>query len=83
MIEYTTPLIDREILFGNPVIAGAKISPDGKFISFIKPLDGMMNIWVKPTIRPDLLQVTSGVEIASTSCMYRIKVEMKTIISIH
>ena len=47
-MTYSTPLIDREILFGNPVIAGAQISPDGKWISFIKPLDGTMNIWVKP-----------------------------------
>ena len=45
--SYATPIIDREILFGNPVISGGQISPDGRFISFIKPLDGMMNIWIK------------------------------------
>lgn len=45
---YTTPIIDREILFGNPEISGAQISPDGQFISFIKPLAGVRNIWVKP-----------------------------------
>jgi hypothetical protein len=28
------PLIDREIFFGNPEIAGASISPDGKFMPF-------------------------------------------------
>ena len=44
---YATPIIDREILFGNPVISGGQISPDGQYISFIKPLDGVMNIWVK------------------------------------
>ncbi len=41
------PLIDREVLFGNPEYAGAQISPDGKYISFVKPLDGTMNVWVK------------------------------------
>jgi dipeptidyl aminopeptidase/acylaminoacyl peptidase len=41
------PLIDREVFFGNPEYAGAQISPDGRFISFIKPLDGTMNVWVK------------------------------------
>ena len=41
------PLIDREVFFGNPEYAGAQISPDGKYISFIKPLNGTMNIWVK------------------------------------
>ena len=41
------PLIDREIFFGNPSIMGAQISPDGTLISFIKPYNGMLNIWVK------------------------------------
>ena len=40
-------LIDREIFFGNPEYAGAQISPDGKYISFVKPLDDVRNIWVK------------------------------------
>src|SRR5437868_12496768 len=41
------PLIDRELLFGNPEIAGADISPDGKFIAYNKPYKGTMNVWVK------------------------------------
>ncbi|MBW8332671.1 MAG: S9 family peptidase [Prolixibacteraceae bacterium] len=41
------PLIDRELLFDAPEIAGGKISPDGKFISFIKPYKGTQNIWIK------------------------------------
>jgi dipeptidyl aminopeptidase/acylaminoacyl peptidase len=45
-------LIDREVFFGNPEYAGAQISPDGKFISFIKPYNGTMNIWVKETNAP-------------------------------
>jgi dipeptidyl aminopeptidase/acylaminoacyl peptidase len=43
------PLIDRELLFGDPEIAGAQISPDGAFIAFIKPFKGTRNIWVKKT----------------------------------
>ena len=43
----TTPIIDREIFFGNPEISGGQISPDGQFISFIKPLNGVRNIWIK------------------------------------
>ncbi|HKO45495.1 MAG TPA: alpha/beta fold hydrolase [Pyrinomonadaceae bacterium] len=46
------PLIDRELFFGDPEISGAQISPDGKFISFIKPLKGTRNIWVKKTDAP-------------------------------
>ena len=42
-----TPIIDREIFFGNPEISGGQISPDGSYISFVKPLDGVRNIWIK------------------------------------
>ncbi len=46
------PLIDREILFGNPEIARASISPDGKFIAFLKPHKDTLNIWVKRADEP-------------------------------
>lgn len=46
------PLIDREVFFGNPEIAGARISPDGKFIAFRKPYKGTMNIWLKGADEP-------------------------------
>src|SRR5918994_4042203 len=47
-----TPLIDREIFFGNPEITGATISPDGKYIAFRKPYKDTMNIWVKKADEP-------------------------------
>ena len=46
------PLIDRDLFFGDPEIAGAQISPDGAFIAFIKPFKGTRNIWVKKTSEP-------------------------------
>jgi len=46
------PLIDRELFFGDPEISGAQISPDGKFVSFMKPFKGTRNIWVKRTEEP-------------------------------
>jgi dipeptidyl aminopeptidase/acylaminoacyl peptidase len=46
------PLIDRELLFGNPEIAGAQISPDGKFIAFLKPWNNTLNVWVKAADEP-------------------------------
>lgn len=46
------PIVDREILFGNPEIAGAQISPDGKFIAFRKPYKETMNVWVKGADEP-------------------------------
>ena len=46
------PLIDREIFFGNPEYSGAQISPDGKYISFIKPFKDVRNIWIKGADEP-------------------------------
>lgn len=46
------PLIDRELFFGDPEISGAQISPDGKFIAFVKPFKGTRNVWVKGTEEP-------------------------------
>lgn len=46
------PLIDRELIFGNPEIAGAQISPDGQFIAFVKPYKDTLNVWVKKTGEP-------------------------------
>jgi dipeptidyl aminopeptidase/acylaminoacyl peptidase len=46
------PLLDRELFFGNPSLCGAKLSPDGAFISFLKPLHGVLNIWIKSTDAP-------------------------------
>jgi dipeptidyl aminopeptidase/acylaminoacyl peptidase len=45
-------LIDRETFFGNPEYAGAQISPDGKYISFIKPYKDVRNVWVKGIDEP-------------------------------
>jgi dipeptidyl aminopeptidase/acylaminoacyl peptidase len=46
------PIIDRELFFGNPEISGAQISPDGRYISFLKPFKDTRNIWVKRTGDP-------------------------------
>jgi dipeptidyl aminopeptidase/acylaminoacyl peptidase len=46
------PIIDRELFFGDPEISGAQISPDGKFIAFVKPFKGTRNVWVKRTEEP-------------------------------
>ena len=42
------PLISREVLFGNPDRASARLSPDGASISYLAPVDGVLNIWVGP-----------------------------------
>ncbi len=46
------PLIDRDAFFGEVKITAAQISPDGKYISFLKPYNGTRNIWVKKADEP-------------------------------
>nr|MEE4269587.1 prolyl oligopeptidase family serine peptidase [Candidatus Krumholzibacteria bacterium] len=46
------PLLDRELFFGDPEISGSQLSPDGKWMSFIKPYNGTRNIWVKAADAP-------------------------------
>jgi dipeptidyl aminopeptidase/acylaminoacyl peptidase len=46
------PLIDRELFFGDPQIAGAEMSPDGRWISFLRPYRDVMNVWVKKRGEP-------------------------------
>lgn len=50
--NYKAPLIDRELFFGNPEISSGKLSPDGKWISFMKEYDGIMNVWIKAFDEP-------------------------------
>lgn len=52
LIAQQPPILDRELFFGDPEITGAQLSPDGKYIAFIKPWNGTRNIWVKKTEDP-------------------------------
>jgi dipeptidyl aminopeptidase/acylaminoacyl peptidase len=40
-------LIPRTVLFGNPEKIRARISPDGKRLAYVAPLDGVLNVYVK------------------------------------
>jgi dipeptidyl aminopeptidase/acylaminoacyl peptidase len=47
-----TPLIERAKLFGNPTRAQGRISPDGQWLSWLAPRDGVMNLWLAPASDP-------------------------------
>src|SRR6266700_753294 len=42
------PLIPRAVLFGNPSRFQAKLSPDGEWLTWLAPLEGVLNIWLAP-----------------------------------
>ncbi|WP_412069514.1 alpha/beta fold hydrolase [Rubrivirga sp. IMCC43871] len=50
------PLLDRDLFFGNPEITGAQLSPDGQYLTFLKPVeidgDEVLNVWVKGIDEP-------------------------------
>jgi len=46
------PLIPRDVLYGNPVRAQGGISPDGKWLSWLAPWEGVMNVWIAPADNP-------------------------------
>ena len=46
------PVIPRSALFGNPEKTQGRVSPDGKYVSFIAPKDGVLNVWVGPRSDP-------------------------------
>ncbi len=46
-------LIDRAKFFGNPSKAGGRLSPDGRWLSWVAPRDGVLNLWVAPLDKPD------------------------------
>ncbi|MEP5937171.1 MAG: S9 family peptidase [Erythrobacter sp.] len=48
----TFPLIPRDALFGNPSRAMGKISPDGQWLSWLAPLDDVLNVWMAPVGDP-------------------------------
>ena len=45
-------LIPRRKLFGNPERTQARISPDGRWLSWLAPQDGVLNLWLAPAGDP-------------------------------
>lgn len=56
----STPLIERSKLFGNPSRGRALVSPDGKWLAWGAPRDGVMNIWVAPRANPSQAKPLTG-----------------------
>ncbi|MCJ7445893.1 MAG: S9 family peptidase [Methanotrichaceae archaeon] len=46
-------LIPREVLFGNPDKTSVLLSQDGTRISYLAPVNGVLNVWVSPVDSPE------------------------------
>jgi dipeptidyl aminopeptidase/acylaminoacyl peptidase len=54
------PLIAREKFFGNPTRVAGRLSPDGRWLSWIAPRDGVLNIYVAPASDPKAARALTG-----------------------
>ncbi len=45
-------LIPRTVIFGNPTNTMVRLSPDGKYISYLAPSNGVLNLWIAPFNKP-------------------------------
>ena len=66
------PLIPRELLFGNPERFRGRLSPSGKMVSYVAPVNGVMNVWVGPAddldaARPVTDDTARGIQVYSWS----------------
>ena len=50
----------RKLLFGNPDKINVQISPDGRFLSYAAPVDGVLNVWVGPVDDPAAARPVTG-----------------------
>src|SRR5438477_6448046 len=48
------PIIPRRHLFENAAYLNPRLSPDGRWLSWVAAVDGVMNVWIAP--RDDLAQ---------------------------
>ncbi len=58
----TVELIPRRVLFGNPVKTSPQISPDGKRMAYIAPVNNVLNVWVGAVGSGDYQPVTQDTD---------------------
>ncbi|MEE4638277.1 MAG: alpha/beta fold hydrolase [Wenzhouxiangella sp.] len=51
-LDQLPELVDRDLFFGDPEISGAQLSPDGAWLTFMRPFEGVRNIWIKAIDEP-------------------------------
>jgi dipeptidyl aminopeptidase/acylaminoacyl peptidase len=59
----TPHLIPREVIFGDPPRAMPQISPDGRRLSYLAPVKGIMNIWTKTIGGNDEMPLTNELKL--------------------
>lgn len=55
-------LIPRRVLFGNPLKASPQISPDGRRLAYLAPVNNVLNVWVGAIGSDDYQPVTNDTD---------------------
>src|ERR1044071_1034595 len=58
-MKSTAELIPRSVIFGNPERADPQISPDGKQLGYLAPVNGVLNVWIRTLGKNDDRAVTN------------------------
>ena len=56
--RFSSPVIPRDVLFGNPERANPQISPDGRQLGYLAPVNGVLNVWIRTIGKNDDRAVT-------------------------
>jgi dipeptidyl aminopeptidase/acylaminoacyl peptidase len=56
--KLSSPLIPRDVLFGNPERANPQISPDGTQLGYLAPVNGVLNVWIRTIGKNDDRAIT-------------------------
>jgi dipeptidyl aminopeptidase/acylaminoacyl peptidase len=56
--KLSSPLIPRDVLFGNPERANPQISPDGAQLGYLAPVNGVLNVWIRTIGKNDDRAIT-------------------------
>jgi dipeptidyl aminopeptidase/acylaminoacyl peptidase len=62
MAVETPPLISRQMLFADASASNVAISPDGAWIAFLRPVNGVANLWVAPADAPEKAKALTSYE---------------------
>ncbi len=61
-VQPDVALIPRDVLFGNPMKTSPRISPDGKRLAYLAPVNNVLNVWVGDIGSDNYQPVTSDTD---------------------
>ena len=56
--KFSSQIIPRDVLFGNPERANPQISPDGTQLGYLAPVNGVLNVWIRTIGKNDDRAIT-------------------------